>query len=1204
MQTRYASNSSEAGDERETWSSSSMTTSEFPPRIHPQHHHHFYRRPDGPISLQPPPLQQHRLESHAHHHRHYGRRPHEWYRLKDTSSHSHSPSTDNQKLPPYKTLGIEMYETENLQSGIQMANSRACSHSAAIPELPPFQRRCAHALADIITSPYTAGLPALIGVFLRPDGTRRSAFNKQLASVVLYGGLVKRWKFVQPVAETLLRYARSWRLIVDILFYKPQKQTAVPSNIRLLPVSLKLGASESSWDAVLRLSEKMWEAATSKYSKIAIYLQYASEDAPCQTKRKCRKSCCLPAWACVVLWIMSLLTLLTALRIHVDSREEATRYKLGSKIALVFASIVGLLTLVSLFASVLKPIRRLARIKRRFEELKKEKSKLLLHSLETRGETKASLLSNGDDDDASIDRSTSSINSTIGGECGHSHHRQPSRDVPSLKQSPLLHNGYDGLERGERIDAHLEAKLRMESMANCHTLHRLDSRSDRQTRFLLSIDATALAANPATAPQRLAEFSQIINRVFTSSPQGESGVIWHLDDPKEMTENLDALTPKNLKESAPNVPNIIVILVCKQDMLPPCDNRPESERVCDYWQSTLDACHLTVFIDEPTEGPPQIHEGNNSLMESHHSIKSSHCSDSKSPSDTWPIFLSFPDFFVEEHPLGDVNIIKLKNLIIHMAFLGRMLKTSENRNNWTSLLEVTTTWLCLLVHFPFHTAWLSLFLEEHYACNESRQQRHQTRKPGGLGSVKGEKDAAGSTDDDEDEATASTTSQPVLPDDTLPMLYSRVLERLAPALSTCRTRGGTSSSQMQSPASHRSGGSGMQGSAALRLSELASRDCGPTRLAALLRHRARPHSQQITNQGITAGAKTTATVRHLVAVMTSSPLINPKTRARIQSHRREFDQPHSTTNAPMLARQCPVRVKNGLPRKSLSKMTVDEICLLVSNMTDLCINHNHRRSGSISSSTSITLHEDSRRQTTPHSNSRSTSIAAYLLRLRALNISGAVLTMCSLNESLRREIGMTPGDWHLFSELINHLKNLEKGVQQHPPQQHNCQCARSVSDLASIHAHWHHTHPVQPGSKPKPGAWNSESILGAATLQPRWRHDNDSSPSPLNGRSCVSNSSGSIESGSCTSVSQNWRGVPSQRLPSSLQDDTCRLSGGSCSVYSAELSCSASLSEDTVPSAASSPSISSIRSSTLYGEAPPQRKMTPTPKHWRYDVDV
>lgn len=280
-------------------------------------------------------------------------------------------------------------------------------------------------------------------------------------------------------------------------------------------------------------------------------------------------------------------------------------------------------------------------------------------------------------------------------------------------------------------------------------------------------------------------------------------------------------------------------------------------------------------------------------------------------------------------------------------------------------------------------------------------------------------------------------------------------------------------------------------------------------------------------------------------------------------------------------------------------MTVDDVCRLVDDMTDLYSNHCHPRSSSNSESTSDTLNDDTRRQTTPQSISRSTSIAAYLLRLRALNISGAVLTVCSLNESLRREIGMTFGDWQLFSSLINHLKILESGnrpnLQMPLPPQHNCQCVRSMGDLASIHhTHWHHTHQVQHGSsKPNHNTWTSESILGAAT---RWRHGNESSPSPINGGSCASSSSSSIASGSCAS-DPNWRGQPS-----SIQEETCHLSGGSCSVYSAELSCSISSSEDTVPSNASSPSLSSLHSSTLYGEAPSQSKIPS--KHRRYDVDV
>lgn len=99
-----------------------------------------------------------------------------------------------------------------------------------------------------------------------------------------------------------------------------------------------------------------------------------------------------------------------------------------------------------------------------------------------------------------------------------------------------------------------------------------------------------------------------------------------------------------------------------------------------------------------------------------------------------------------------------------------MLKTSENQSNWSTLLEVATTWICLLVHWPFHTAWLSLFLEEHYFPGRVGQRARQRIRNSGITGSAGDSS-------DEDENTASTTSQPVLPEDTLPMLYLRVLER-------------------------------------------------------------------------------------------------------------------------------------------------------------------------------------------------------------------------------------------------------------------------------------------------------------------------------------------------------------------------------------------------------------------------------------------
>ncbi|VDM35636.1 unnamed protein product [Hydatigera taeniaeformis] len=442
MQARYVSNSSEVGDERGSWSSSSAgglaavatPTPELPSRF--RFHHHYHHHSKAGHSPIPPslPLQSPLTISPSkyHHHHHYFRSP-EWHNHNDAFTHPHSVPPENYRPFPCKTLGIESYVTENLLLSAHIANSKVKSQQ--LTELPLFQRRCAHALADMIVSPHTI-LPALIGVFLRPDGTRRSAFNKQLSvylkaayrrtakkprglqsksdipatllptilallfsyicglifgwqlgltigltsvtlyltflCVVLYGGLVRRWRLAQSVAETLLRYARSWRLLVDILFYRPPEQILVPTNVRL-----KLGASETPWEAVIRLSEKVWEAASSKYSATAVYLQYANEDASCQGKRRCRKACCVPALGCFILWILSLLTWSTVLRVYMNSGESADQYRHGSKIAFIVSGAVALLSLLTLLAASLKSVRRLTRIHQRFRSLIKQRNQLL-----------------------------------------------------------------------------------------------------------------------------------------------------------------------------------------------------------------------------------------------------------------------------------------------------------------------------------------------------------------------------------------------------------------------------------------------------------------------------------------------------------------------------------------------------------------------------------------------------------------------------------------------------------------------------------------------------------------------------------------------------------------------------------------------------------------------------------------------------------
>lgn len=89
---------------------------------------------------------------------------------------------------------------------------------------------------------------------------------------------------------------------------------------------------------------------------------------------------------------MSLLTLLTALRIYTDSGNNVAQYKLGSKITLIAAATIELFTIISLLITVYKPIIRLAKVKKRFQALKKERNELLLSSQESRGKNQMDLL--------------------------------------------------------------------------------------------------------------------------------------------------------------------------------------------------------------------------------------------------------------------------------------------------------------------------------------------------------------------------------------------------------------------------------------------------------------------------------------------------------------------------------------------------------------------------------------------------------------------------------------------------------------------------------------------------------------------------------------------------------------------------------------------------------------------------------------------
>lgn len=109
MQARYALNSSEVGDEKESWSSSSAgglaavaaPTPEFPSRFRSQHHYHYHSKAEHPPPPPPPAV-----SSSEHRHHHHYLRSQEWHNHNETLSHPHLLPHENFRLLPSKTLGI------------------------------------------------------------------------------------------------------------------------------------------------------------------------------------------------------------------------------------------------------------------------------------------------------------------------------------------------------------------------------------------------------------------------------------------------------------------------------------------------------------------------------------------------------------------------------------------------------------------------------------------------------------------------------------------------------------------------------------------------------------------------------------------------------------------------------------------------------------------------------------------------------------------------------------------------------------------------------------------------------------------------------------------------------------------------------------------------------------------------------------------
>ncbi|KAM7540662.1 hypothetical protein Aperf_G00000044408 [Anoplocephala perfoliata] len=110
---------------------------------------------------------------------------------------------------------------------------------------------------------------------------------------------------------------------------------------------------------------------------------------------------------------------------------------------------------------------------------------------------------------------------------------------------------------------------------------------------------------------------------------------------------------------------------------------------------------------------------------------------------------------------------------------------------------------------------------------------------------------------------------------------------------------------------------------------------------------------------------------------------------------------------------CPIRLKCNIPMMELSKMTVDDICLLLSAISGL-----------------------------PSENRSS-----YQKQVRRQNINGQVLSVCDLTK-LRTELQMNFGDWQLFNTFITYLRGVEASITD---RSRTSQTASFAGDIKSPH---------------------------------------------------------------------------------------------------------------------------------------------------------
>ncbi|KAF8571952.1 hypothetical protein P879_01098 [Paragonimus westermani] len=607
----------------------------------------------------------------------------------------------------------------------------------------------------------------------------------------------------------------------------------------------------------------------------------------------------------------------------------------------------------------------------------------------------------------------------------------------------------------------------------CRVLSMIDSRiGGRQTRVLLCVTGTDVPVGSTSAVVKLATFMKLVGRLLMQPPEGgTSGDVTVMLDPKMSENSKESKQEPNEGGSACTLwtPNVIVLVTAAvpSSTYPNCANSLQSTRSMSaslpnhppqtplltpgfprtnfkFWWTIHHTCHLPIYLED---NPPGYHINEPHRLQ--HAIIDGHRF-SLPTATSVPTNSTLLDLYARFHQLASMNAKYLRQLLTLSAFLGRMINIDRlsaishadahvppRLASRPTSLSTLVTWLCLVQHWPFHAAWLAVFIDQHF--REDSKAATESSQPFGSSHILHE--------DKHSNGSQRAPQQDQLTwDSNLSQLHNRILKRLAPAVETARQKALSASlSAFQSGAdfTNRRPPSSYPPhvNSILEMCELALRDRDPRRLAEFLQI-SEIHQPAVGDiMGVGLPERTVpsfleagrVTVAQLISVMKLTPFLNPQITKWIEGK------------------------YHGLPKKALSQMSVDEVCSLLRDIVGLSINHKLPQSeppvkfknGKADDMPQTNLHSGlhSRRQlfrisdesdapindltppaainAQPKPGSRSrTVVSQYEERIKQKNLTGNVLSICSLQE-IQKELGMSFGDWQLFSAVINHLKSLE-----------------------------------------------------------------------------------------------------------------------------------------------------------------------------------